>query len=412
MAEDTREAVVEVTRLGAQGDGVVETPDGPIYLPFALPGERWRIAGGRAPERLTASGDRQQPVCRHFSRCGGCTAQHMSAQLYRRWKETALRQAFAHRGLEVSPEPMRSVAAWSRRRAFFGVARRGETVELGFREERRHALVDLEECPVLDPAIVAALPALRGIARLVWPADAGGRLVVTRVEGGLDAAFEGGQARPGPDALAASARCAAEARLLRLSVDGAVVYMDRVPTVMLGGVSVELPPGAFLQAVPEAEALMIELVAGAVGKARHVVDLFSGLGTFALPLARKARVLAVDADRRSVEALDKAARGATGLKPLSTRVRDLVREPLSRGELDGFDAAVIDPPRAGAKAQAEALARSRVTTVVMVSCNPATLARDARILTDGGYRLQAVTPIDQFIYSPHLEAVAVFRRRA
>ncbi|MCL4766044.1 MAG: class I SAM-dependent RNA methyltransferase [Hyphomicrobiaceae bacterium] len=402
--------VVEVTRLGAQGDGMVETPGGPVYLPFALPGELWRMVEGRAPERLTASGDRRQPVCRHFGQCGGCVAQHMSAQLYRSWKEVALQQAFAHRGLEVRPEPMRSVAARSRRRAFFGVARRAGEVTLGFREEGRHALVDLAECAVLDPAIVAALPALRGIARLILPADAGGRLIVTRVDDGLDVAFDGGQSRLGPDARAASARRAAEAGLQRLTVDGEIVYMDRVPSLMLGGVRVELPTGAFLQAVPEAEALMIELVMGAVGKARHVVDLFSGLGTFALPLARRARVLAVDGQRRSIEALEKAARGAVGLKPVSTKVRDLMREPLSRGELEAFDAAVLDPPRAGAKSQAETLARSSVATVVMVSCSPATLARDARTLVDGGYRLKAVTPVDQFIYSPHLEAVAVLRR--
>ena len=410
MTDPVRDRVVEVTRLGAQGDGVAETPGGAVYLPFALPGERWRIADGRPAERLTASSHRQQPLCRHFGQCGGCVAQHMTPELYRSWKEAVLVNAFAHRGIEVTPRPMRLVAAQSRRRAFFGVARRGDEVVLGFREEGRHALVDLAECPVLDPAITTALPLLRELARMALPPEAGGRLIVTRAQGGLDVAIENGSTRLAPEARADLARRAAAARVQRLTVFGDVVYMEQTPWLTLGGVRVELPAGAFLQAVPEAEAAMIELVTQAVCRAKSVADLFSGLGTFTFPVARKARVLAVDSERRSLEALEKAARGATGLKPITTRIRDLMREPLSRGELEGFDAVLLDPPRAGAKAQAESLARSRVPTVVMVSCNPATAGRDARILIDGGYRLESLTPIDQFLYSAHLELVAVFRR--
>lgn len=410
MADAGEGRIIEVTRLGAQGDGIAETPDGPVYLPFALPGERWRIADGVPPERLTDGPDRQRPLCRHFGTCGGCVAQHMSPERYRRWKEAALLQAFAHRGIEIEPEPMRIISAYSRRRAFFGVARRGHDVVLGFREAGRHVLVDLAECPVLDPAIVDALPVLRELARRALPAGAGGRLIVTRVEGGLDVAIENGKTPLGPETSAALARHAAEAGLQRLIVFGELVYMDRVPAIFIGGVRVELPPGAFLQAVPEAEAIMADLVTRAMSKARRVVDLFSGLGTFAFPLARSARVLAIDSDRRAIEALEKAARGTAGLKPITTKVRDLMREPLSRAELEEFGAVVLDPPRAGAKAQSEMLARSRVPKVVMVSCNPATAARDTRILIDGGYRLESVTPIDQFLFAPHLELVASFRR--
>jgi len=409
MTDEVKDDIVHVTRLGAQGDGVVETPEGPVYLPYALPGERWRMRGGEPLERVSESRDRSQPVCRHFGQCGGCVAQHMSPDLYRRWKETALVEAFAHRGIEITPEPMRSVALQSRRRAFFGVARRGEEVVLGFREEGRHTLVDLAECPVLDPLIVESLPLLRQLAAMALPDGAGGRLLVTRAESGLDIAIENGQARLGPGQSATLAQWAAQGPIQRLTVFKDVIYLDRVPTVLLGGVRVELPPGAFLQAVPEAEAAMAELVLGAVGKVKSAADLFSGLGTFTFPLARKARVLGVDSDRRSIAALEKAARAAPGRKPITARVRDLMREPLSRLELDEFGAVVIDPPRAGAKAQAEMLARCRVPTIVMVSCNPATAARDARILIDGGYRLETVTPIDQFLYSAHLELVAIFR---
>ncbi len=402
--------IVDIVRLGAQGDGVAEGPDEPLFVPFALPGEQWRIAEGVAPERLTSSPDRQEPICRHFERCGGCIAQHMSADLYRAWKTDILVQAFAHRGIEADVEPLRVVSPNSRRRAFFGVARRGDQVVLGFREAGQHVLVDLSECPVLDPEIVAAMPALREIAKLAMPPDSGGRLIVTRVEGGLDVSIDEGRKDLGPDDRAVLAKRAAAARLQRLGVDGTVIYMDRTPVLPLGGVMVELPPGAFLQAVPEAEAIMIDLVTAAVGKAKRVGDLFSGLGTFTFPLARKARVLSVDSERRAITALEKAARNATGSKPIETKVRDLMREPLSRTELTDFDAIVLDPPRAGAKAQVEVLTKTKVPRIVMASCNPATLARDARILIDGGYRLGKVTPIDQFLFTPHLEAVAVFTR--
>jgi 23S rRNA (uracil1939-C5)-methyltransferase len=404
-------SVVEIARLGAQGDGVADSADGPIFVPFALPGERWQLGADDAPRRVGAeSPERRQPICRHFGRCGGCVAQHMSTRLYRDWKEESLRQAFLHRGIEVRHEPMRIVSPRSRRRAFFGVARRDECVTIGFREEGRHALVDLAECPVLDAAIVAALPSLRELARLALPPESGGRLIVTRADGGLDVSIEAGRSKLEPAVSSTLAQRAEAAGLQRLIVDNAVVYMNGAPALTLGDVRVELPQGAFLQAVPEAEAIMVELVTAAVGKVRRVADLFCGLGTFTFPLARKARVLAIDSDRRSIDALLKAARAATGLKPIEAKVRDLSREPLSRMELAAFDAAVLDPPRAGARAQAEVLARSGVACLVMVSCNPATLARDARILIDGGYRIEAVTPIDQFIYSPHLEVVAVFRR--
>ncbi len=409
MSDASAGKVVEIAHLGAQGDGVAETPNGPAYVPFALPGERWRLSDGTA-ERLTESPDRQQPLCRHFGACGGCVAQHMSPELYRSWKLSALLQAFAHRGIDIKTEPLRMVAPHSRRRAAFGVARRGDEVVLGFRREGTHTLVDLIECPVLDPLIVEALPVLRELARLALPSGAGGRLIVTRVEDGLDVAIEEGKARLAPETSAILARRAAEARLQRLVVFGQLVYMDRVPSIRLGGVRVELPRGAFLQAVPEAEAIMTDIVVREVGKARRVADLFSGLGTFAFPVARRARVLAIDADRRAIEALETAARAASGLKPISAKVRDLMREPLSRGELEGFDAVVLDPPRAGAKAQVEMLARSTVPKIVMVSCNPATAARDARILIDGGYRIGSITPIDQFIYAPHLEIVTVLHR--
>ncbi len=401
---------LDIDRLGAQGHGIAEGRGGPHYVRFALPGERWRLAEGEPPEGLTTSPERQDPICRHFGQCGGCIAQHMSADLYRRWKESIVSQAFASRGIVTEIEPMRAVSAASRRRAVFGVAHKGGNVALGFREEGQHRLVDLAECPVLHPDIVKAFGVFRDIARIGLDDGEGGRLVVTRADNGLDVSLEGGSRELNADARSRLAQIAAGARLVRLAVDGTMVCMTGTPTLLLGGVAVGLPQGAFLQAVAEAEAMMGGIVIEAVGKAKRVADLFCGLGTFTFAMAKRARVLAVDADRRLLAALEKAAKGAQGLKPIVAKPRDLFREPLSRKELEGLDAAVLDPPRAGARAQAEALARSDVQTVVTVSCSPATLARDVRILIDGGYGLERVVPIDQFLYSPHVEVVAVLRR--
>jgi 23S rRNA (uracil1939-C5)-methyltransferase len=401
---------VEIARLGAQGDGIAETVDGPIYLPYALPGESWKVGDGAQRERLSDSPQRQPALCRHFGRCGGCIAQHMSATLYRDWKQSLITQAFAHRGIDAPLEPIRIVAPRSRRRAIFGVARKGPQVILGFREERAHAIVDLAECPVLDPTIVSLLDRLREMAMIALQENAGGRLLVTRFDNGLEVAFEGAGRKPMPEVRAMLARMAEAARLIRLSIDGEVVAMHGQPALTSGGVTIEPPPGVFLQAVPEAEAIMIDRVLAAVSGAKHVADLFCGIGTFAFPLAGQARVLAVDCDRRAIAALTAAANGAQRIKPVEAKVRDLFREPLSRKELEPFEAVVFNPPRAGAKAQAEMVAKSQVPIVVAVSCNPATLARDARTLIDGGYRIAKVSPIDQFLFSPHIETVAAFVR--
>ena len=402
---------VDIVRLGAQGDGLAETVEGPIYLPYALPGERWSVAAGAPAKRLSDSRERQPALCRHFGRCGGCIAQHMSAGLYREWKQGLVAQAFAHRGIDAPLGPIHMVAPHSRRRAFFGIARKGSHVVLGFRQEGQHTLVELTECPVLDPMIVSMFDRMREMAMIALPENGSGRLLVTRFDNGLDVAFEGGRIRLTTDVRAALARMAEDTPLVRLSVDGDVIVMHGNPALGSGSVTIAPPPGTFLQAVREAESIMIDLILGAVDKAKHVADLFCGIGTFTFPLARSAHVLAVDNDRRAIETLLAAAKSAYGIKPVEARVRDLFREPLSRKELEPFDAVLFDPPRAGAKAQAEMLAKSGVPVVLGVSCNPATLSRDARTLIDGGYRLEKVTPIDQFLFSPHVEVVAVFRRR-
>ncbi len=403
-------AEVVIDRLGAKGDGVATRGGEPVYVPFALPGERWRIDGER-PERLTDSADRAAPACRHFLHCGGCLAQHMSPALYRDWKRGLVVDAFRHRGIAAEVAPLVVVDAASRRRAFLGVERRGADVIIGFREEGQHTLVDLAECPVLDPLIVGAVPGLRALARLVMADRAGGRLVVTRLDHGLDVSFDNGRKDLSPHERAEAGGLAQKMRLQRLVVGGEAIVAAGKPVVTIGGVAVEIEPGLFLQAVPQAERLIADLCVKALPKSvKTAADLFSGVGTLAIPLARRASVSAYDSDKRAIAALANAVRHAQGLKPLTAVVRDLFRDPLSARELGSFDAVVFDPPRAGAAEQAERLAKSKVPLVIAVSCNPATLARDARILIDGGLRMGPVTPIDQFLYSAHVEALAVFRR--
>ncbi len=400
---------VDIVRLGAQGDGIAETPGGPLYVPFALPGERVRSSGGGLPQLLSPpSGDRRDPICRHFGTCGGCVAQHMGEDLYARWKRGIVVEAFRQRRLEPEVAALVSVSAASRRRAVFTAKRAGSKIVLGYHRRRSHDLFDLEECPVLRPEIVAQLAALRAVAGLGRSREV--RLTVLATRAGLDVAIEAERDAFDPKSNAQIARIAAEHRLARVAVNGEIVLERAAPSLALGGTDAVPPPGAFVQAAVEAEAVMAALVAAAASKGKRVADLFCGVGTFTFPLARRARVLAIDGDKAAVAALSAAARRVQGLKPIETKVRDLFQTPLSASELDGLDAVIFDPPRAGAAAQAEQLARSRVPVVAAVSCNPATLARDARILVDGGYRLCAVTPIDQFLFSAHVEAVAVFER--
>ena len=405
---------LDIARLGAQGDGVSDLPSGQVFVPYALPGERVQadVRGERARliAVIDASPDRIAPVCRHFTHCGGCAVQHLRMPAYIAWKRDLVAAAFAARGIDAPIGNVATVGPGARRRASFSARRTGRGVVLGFHEAKGVELVDVQECPVTASAIVRALPGLRRLVEPLTSRRAPGRVVVTLAANGLDVAIEDVPGDPPLEVREFLAQQATTLKLARLTLAGDTLYQATVPAVRFGTANVVLPARSFMQAAPVAEAEMVRLVTQAVGDAKRVVDLFSGMGTFTFPLAERAAVLAVDGDKAAIAALQNATKRTPGLKPIETKVRDLFREPLSVKELQPFEAAVFDPPRAGGATQATALAASGVKTVAAVSCNPATLARDARILIDAGFKLERVTPIDQFLYSPHIEAVAVFRR--
>lgn len=413
MPADKRSATdtAKVVRLGQSGDGVVDTPRGAVYVPGVLPGETVALVDGvPGPVVGPFSPDRRQPLCTHVARCGGCAVQHLAAAPYRTWKAGLLTEALAAVGIAMTPLPMFVVPLRSRRRAVLSARRGGRDAIVGFHRRRSDDIEPIVDCAILTPGIVAALPGLARLAVDLLPPDIATHVTVIETGAGLDVAFETGRKDLSADAHQRLADTATASRFARVSAAGYPMVIRQAPVLDMAGVAVVPPPGAFIQAAAAAESHMAGLVVEALGKARRVADLFSGLGTFAFAMARRASVLAVDGSRDLIEALDKAQRGAAGLKPIEGKVRDLLLDPMSPRELATLDAVVFDPPRSGAKAQAEALARSDVPVVVAVSCNPQTLARDLRILVDGGYNLKTVTPVDQFLFTPHLEAVAVLTK--
>lgn len=413
MEGELRELTVD--SVGAQGDGIAE---GGVFVPLTLPGERVRAAvtQGRAVLQavLEPSPERVQPPCPHFGPCGGCALQHWDHAPYLAWKIEQLRLTLARERVETQLLPAWAAPPQSRRRVALHARRGPGGVRLGYKMRRSWSLVDVHACPISDPRLVAALPALRAVARpfLSHPKSAP-TLHVTLTETGLDVEVTGVEKRSGgltADARVRAAEAAQAADLARLTLDGEILYGARPAVVRFGRASVELPAGGFLQAVAGAEAAMAAVAVRAVEGAAKVVDLFSGAGAFTFRLGEVAAVHAVDGDGPAIAALKRATGSAAGLKPVTAEVRDLFRRPVLAAELKRVDAALFDPPRAGAEAQARELAASAVPTVVGVSCNPATFVRDARLLIDAGFRLVEVTPVDQFLWSPHIELVGVFRR--
>ena len=407
---------VQIEAVGGEGDGL---SIGGGVVPFTLPGERVRIE--RQGERhhllevLDASPERISPPCPHFGVCGGCALQHWAMEPYLAWKLDRLRGTLARERIDTEILPAFATAPGTRRRVTLH-ARRGdrEAARLGYKSRKSWDLVDIQSCTLADPAIQAALPALKRLAaRLFEHPKSAPSLHITLTDSGLDIDITGVEAKSGglsADARVQLAERAAEGDFARVTLAGEVAYLARAPQVRVGPARVSLPPGAFLQATKAAETIRADFVAAAAAGASRIADLYCGVGTFTFRLGEVAPVHAVDSSAPAVAALVSALAGAPGLKGITVEARDLARRPLLVHDLRHTDVVVFDPPRAGAAEQASELARSGAARIIGVSCNPATFARDARVLIDAGFRLERVLPIDQFLWSPHLELVGVFVR--
>lgn len=404
---------ITISTLGHLGDGIAEGPDGPLFVTGGLPGDHLKVSlqGNRATilEILTPSAHRRATNSDQNHHCGGCSLHHMDDATYLAFKHDQVVRALADRGIEVPVDPILATPPGSRRRAVLTALRAGHKVLLGYHEKGSHRLVDLIECPVLDPAILAAVPGLKKLAEPLIPRKGELRLTVLSTAAGLDVAIDDPVTGYEKKLIQVSA-LAAEIGLARLAVKGEIVIEARAPVLMIGKIAVVPPPGGFTQASAVAEEELARLTLDALGPSKKAADLFAGIGTFTFRMAPLMSVHAVEADAAAIAALDKASRVPSGLKKLTFERRDLFRRPLMAAELNAFDAVAFDPPRAGAQAQAEQLALSKVKRIAAISCNPATLARDLRLLLDGGYKLTRVTPVDQFLYSPHVEVVAALER--
>jgi 23S rRNA (uracil1939-C5)-methyltransferase len=407
-----------IDHVGHRGDGVALAGGEAIYVPYALGGETVEVTDvpGHHPDRRRlmnveiASPERIAPFCQHFGVCGGCAIQHWEMDHYRAWKHALVVEALDQAKLDCAVAPLIDAHGKGRRRITLH-ARMGthEVLKVGYAAASTHDIIPIDRCPILDPALDGALEAAWALAE---PLIANGKpldIQITATNSGLDVDMRG--SGPLQTAMITTlSKIAEKHRLARLTRHGELVLIRSAPIITIGTAQVILPPGSFLQATGAGEEALAALVEEHAGRAKHIADLFCGVGPFALRLAKKARVDAFDSDAGAVASLQKAATATSGLKPVKAEARDLFRRPLMPPELRDYDAVVFDPPRQGAQAQSERLAASKVPIVIAVSCNAATLARDARPLVDGGYRLEGVTPVDQFRHTPHVELVARFSR--
>jgi 23S rRNA (uracil1939-C5)-methyltransferase len=407
---------VTIKRLGAKADGIADTSSGPVFVPKVLPGETVTIERDGSHARLVGidvpSPERETPFCPYFDECGGCATQHMQHGFYQAWKHETLVHTLRQARIEAPIEPLIDAHGEGRRRVTLHVRFPDRAMHVGFMAPRSHQIIEIAFCPIAEPVLKEQAPA---IARAIGEHLKGPRkpldIQITATQTGFDVDVRGYGPMKDPERLRLI-DLAANLDLSRLSIHGDVIVERRPPAIIMGRTAVVPPAGSFLQATKLGEETLAGFVTEACARAKRVADLFAGAGPFSLRLAEKADVHAVEFDKGSMVALDKAARAAPGLRRVTTEARDLFRRPLLTPELNAFDAVVLDPPRAGAEAQVKQLAVSKVPLVVSVSCDAATFARDAAILIGSGYRLERVIPVDQFKHSPHLEVVGLLRRDA
>ena len=411
---------LDILEMGARGDGIAELEGEHYFVAFTLPGEvveaepRDRRGEGVVAELVEVvapSRHREAPPCAHFGVCGGCALQHWRHDVYSAWKAALIERALKQRGVAVpAHEPPLLGAPGERRRVDFVLRRQGKRVLAGFHERGSARIVDVGHCVIARPTLTALLEPLRATLAQVLPEGAAADAVANETDSGIDVLL-----RPHKrlslslDQRQALVGLADRADLARLSwgdrANPEPIVTRRAPVLIVGDATVEPPPGAFLQATKRGELAMREAVGAWLGEPAKLADLFGGIG--ALSLGGPGRLSLFESDKASVAAVGAAARKIGGNRVAAER-RDLFRNPLLEKELDAFDAVVLDPPRAGAAAQVAELARSKVARVVYAACDPGSFARDARVLQDAGYRLEKLKAIDQFLWSGHVESIALF----
>ena len=407
-----------IDHVGHFGDGVVVAGGHNVYVPYTLGGETVEVAalpGHPDRRRLLAveraSPQRITPFCAHFGVCGGCAIQHWQTERYQAWKRELVIETLAQAKLACEVYPLIDAHGLGRRRMTLH-ARMGthDVLKVGFAAAGSHDIIPVDHCPILDPGLSCALEAAWAVSEPLIATAKPLDIQMTATDNGLDVDIRGSGPLPAAT-IATLSRVAEQHALARLTRHGELVLMRAPPTIAIGKARLTLPPGSFLQATAAGEEALAALVTEHCKRAKHIADLFCGVGPFALRLAALSRISAFDSDAGAIAALQKAAMATSGLKPVKAEVRDLFRRPLMPQELRDYDAVVFDPPRQGAQAQARQLAAGKIPVVIAVSCNAASFARDARILVDGGYTLEGVTPVDQFRHTPHVELVARFVRK-
>ncbi len=401
----------KIDRLGHQGDGIAE---GPVYVPGALPGEivQGTLDGSvlRDAKIIEPSSDRVRPPCSHAKSCGGCQLQHASDDFVAKWKMEVVERALAAHGITTQMRPILTSPAQSRRRAAFSAKRTKKAAIAGFHKKQSDIVIAIPNCQLVHPDVMAALPLVEELAVVGGSRKGEISVLVTLTDSGLDLSVSGG--KPIDDALRITlSDLTRKYNIARISWDDEIALQREKPILRLGNAPVSPPPGAFLQATKDGEAALVAAVQEIVGSGKRVADLFAGCGTFALPLAEKAEVLAVEGDKAMTHALEEGWRQGKNLKKLTPLARDLFRNPLLPDELAKMDALVIDPPRAGAEAQVAQIAKSNVPVIAHVSCNPTTFARDCGTLIAAGYQLDWVQTVDQFRWSTHVEVVGCLTKR-
>ncbi|WP_074380908.1 class I SAM-dependent RNA methyltransferase [Bartonella doshiae] len=404
---------VIIDHIGANGYGVIKTLYGLVYVPFTLPGESAEISVHGKYGTLIAlkekSPERINSLCKHFGECGGCTLQHWHPDAYSMWKRQRVVDILKEYGLDIVVSPLVECKPYSRRRITLTASITRKGYRVGFNRHISHDVIALEECPVSRPELISKLNDIRMLCAFLSNHAKRFHITITHVENGFDVALNGCVVR-NEFIRQKMVHAALSCGITRLSVEGEILIEQEKPLVSFGDVLVELPSGGFLQATYEAENIISGIILAHLKKVKNAADLFSGVGTFTLRMAKKVNVHAVENNEVALANLDSAARFATGLKKVTCEKRDLFRRPLSVKELERFECVIFDPPRAGAEEQVHELAKAKIPCVIAISCNPITFARDLSLLVAGGYAVEQITPIDQFLWSPHVEIVAVLSK--